>query len=134
MRHVEYLTEKQITILLKCYFLRDSFSVCVDEKITEIEVEHIKEEALEVIREAYSYLVEHQFPFDGAAVLEYMAKHSAYSTTELSSIFNRYIAKGLDSKDSKYWQRIKCKRKIPTAYELLDYLYDKYEADIETEI
>lgn len=35
------------------------------------------------------------------------------------------------SESGKYWERIKKKGDSPTAAELLDFLYDKYEVDIE---
>lgn len=50
---------------------------------------------------------------------------------DLFAIFDGYIAEGLISDDKKYWERIKKRGEVPTATELLDFIYDKFEMDIE---
>lgn len=40
----------------------------------------------------------------------------------------------LSPEDGKYWLRIRKKADVPTAAELLDFLYDKFEVGIEGKI
>ncbi|WP_259274526.1 hypothetical protein [[Clostridium] innocuum] len=69
--------------------------------------------------------------FDGKAVLQHMAERCGITDEELTAIFDDYIAEGLASENKRYWERIKKKGNIPTAAELLDFIYDKFEVDIE---
>lgn len=80
---------------------------------------------------AYSKSYKQGLQFEGDAVLEHMAERSGMETAALSNLFDRFIADGLASKDSKYWSRIRKKADVPTAVELLDFLYDKFEIAIE---
>ena len=52
-------------------------------------------------------------------------------TVALLSIFETYIEKGMTSDNKKYWVRIRGKGSVPTPAELLDFIYDKYEIEIE---
>lgn len=63
----------------------------------------------------------------------YLKKYTRVTETEnnLSKVFDEYIADGLISEDKRYWERIKKAGDIPTAAELLDFIYDKFEIDIE---
>ena len=72
--------------------------------------------------------------FDGETVLQHMAERSGMETEVLESIFVIAILDGLTSESGKYWARIKKKGNLPTAAELLDFLYDKFEVDIEGHI
>ena len=60
-----------------------------------------------------------------------MAERCGITDEELTAIFDDYIAEGLASENKRYWERIKKKGNIPTAAELLDFIYDKFEVDIE---
>lgn len=129
--HFEYLTMVQIDTLLKCYYLRNYSRVAIAENITVGKVKHIKENALRTIRLAYSKSHTQGLRFDGAAVLQHMAERCGIETADLSSVFDQFIAEGLASANEKYWKRIKKKGDVPTAAELLDFIYAKYEVDIE---
>lgn len=131
MATFEYLTMPQISILLKCYYLQKYTRVAEAEYRTVGNVKRIKENALRTIRLAYSKSHMQGLPFEGEAILEHMAERSGMETTDLSNLFDRFIADGLASKDSKYWSRIRKKADVPTAVELLDFLYDKFEIEIE---
>lgn len=131
MANFEYLTMAQIGILLKCYYLRKYSVVAEVEDRTVGNVKRIKEKALRTIRLAYSKSHMQGLRFEGEAVLEHMAKRSGMGTTALSNLFDTFIADGLASEDGKYWARIRKKGDMPTAAELLDFLYDKFEVDIE---
>lgn len=131
MANNEYLTMTQIDILLKCYYLRKYTRVAETENISVNKVKHIKENALRIIRLAYSKSHMQGQLFAGQAVLEHMASHCGMETADLSNIFDRFIQEGLVSESGKDWERIKKKGDSPTAAELLDFLYDKYEMDIE---
>lgn len=131
MRNFDYLTMAQIGILLKCYYLRKYTSVAEDEDRTVGNVKRMKENAFRTIRLAYSNSHMQGLRFEGAAVLEHMAKRSGMETATLAKLFDGYIAEGLASRDSKYWERIRKKGDVPTAAELLDFLYDKFEVEIE---
>lgn len=125
------LTLEQVNILLKCYYLRKYTKVAMTENITADKVKRIKENALRSIRLAYSKSYMQGKRFDGKAVLQHMAERCGIAEEELSAMFDNYIAEGLASENKRYWERIRKKDDIPTAAELLDFLYDKFEVDIE---
>ncbi len=60
-----------------------------------------------------------------------MAERCKMTENDLSKILNKYIAMGLASQDKRYRERIKKAGDTPTAAELLDFIYDKFEVDIE---
>lgn len=131
MKRCEYLTMEQIEILLKCYYLRKYTKVADVEGLTVSKVQRIRENALRTLRLAYSKSHMQGQRFNGGAVLQHMAERSGMKTEELSNIFNGFITAGLASENIKYWERIRKKGDVPTPSELLDFLYDKYEVDIE---
>lgn len=131
MASYKYLTQKQIDILLKCYYLKKYAKVAKVENITADKVLRIKENALQIIQLAYSKSYLQGMEFDGESVLQYMADLCGMELTNLSNIFDKIIADGLTSESRKYWLRIKKKGNVPTAAELLDFIYDKFEVDIE---
>lgn len=131
MANLEYLTMAQIGILLKCYYLRKYSVVAEAEDRTVGNVKRMKEKAFRTIRLAYSKSHMQGRRFEGEAVLEHMAERSGMGTAALSDLFDGFIADGLMSEDGKYWARIRKKGDVPTAAELLDFLYDKFEVDIE---
>lgn len=131
MKNYEHLTMGQIDILLKCYYLRKYTKVADVEKIPVSKVKRIREDALRTIRLAYSKSHIQGLRFNGEAVLQHMAERSGMETEALANIFDCFIAEGLASKNRKYWERIRKTGDVPTASELLDFLYDKFEVDIE---
>lgn len=131
MANYECLTMAQIDILLKCYYLRKYTRVAETENISVNKVKRTKENALRTIRLAYSKSHMQGLRFDGEAVLQHMAERSGIETADLSNLFDIFIADGLASENRKYWERIRKKGDVPTATELLDFLYDKFEVDIE---
>ena len=131
MEKYEPLTLEQINILLKCYYLKRYTKVAMTEKISADKVKRIKENAFRSIRLAYSKSYMQGKRFDGKAVLQHMAERCGITDEELTAIFDDYIAEGLASENKRYWERIKKKGNIPTAAELLDFIYDKFEVDIE---
>lgn len=134
MANYEHLTMAQINILLKCYYLRKYTRVAETEDRTVNKVKSMKEKALRVIRLAYSKSHMQGLRFEGETVLQHMAERSGMETAALSDLFDTFIAEGLASENSKYWERIRKKGDVPTAAELLDFLYDKFEVDIEGDI
>lgn len=131
MKKAEYLSMSHIEILLKYYYLRRYSRVAVDENITAEKVKRIKENALRIIRLAYSPSYMKGLRYEGEIVLADMAERAGIETAALYSIFERYISEGLSSRNKKYWLRIKSKGAVPTPAELLDFIYDKYEIAIE---
>lgn len=131
MKHYEHLTMEQIDILLKCYYLRKYTKVADVEGLTVSKVQQIRENALRTIRLAYSKSHMQGLRFSGEVVLQHMAERSGMEPEELSSIFDGFIAEGMASENGKYWDRIRRKGDVPTSAELLDFLYDKFEVDIE---
>lgn len=131
MANYEHLTMAQINILLKCYYLRKYSRVAESEDRTVNKVKSMKEKALRVIRLAYSKSHMQGLRFEGDTVLQHMAERSGMESAALSDLFDTFIAEGLASENSKYWERIRKKGDVPTAAELLDFLYDKFEVDIE---
>lgn len=131
MGNYEPLTKEQINILLKCYYLKKYTRVAEMENLTVSNVKRIKENALRSIRLAYSKSHIQGIRFDGKTVLQHMAERSGMTEYELSTKFNKYISEGLASEDKRYWERIKKKEDVPTAAELLDFIYDKFDVDIE---
>ena len=131
MEKYEPLTLEQINILLKCYYLKRYTKVAMTENIGADKVKRIKENAFRSIRLAYSKSYMQGKRFDGKAVLQHMAERCGITDEELTAIFDDYIAEGLASENKRYWERIKKKGNIPTAAELLDFIYDKFEVDIE---
>lgn len=134
MSNKNYLTMQEIEILLKCYYLKKCSLVALDENTNVYTIKKIKDHALAVIRLSYSKRYCSGLPFDGNEVLKSMAKRSDITFKEITKIFNDYIYAGLLSENSKYWKRIKGKGDVPTAGELLNFIYDKYEIDIEGSI
>lgn len=131
MDNYDALTQEQINILLKCYYLRKYTKVAEAENITADKVKRIKEKALRSIRLAYSKSHMQGIRFDGKTVLRHMAARCGMTENNLSKVFDEYIADGLASEDKRYWERIKKAEDTPTAAELLDFIYDKFEVDIE---
>lgn len=134
MAKYKYLTMVQIDTLLKCYYLRKYTKVAKAGNITVSQVKHIKENALRTIRLAYSKSHKQGLKFDGETVLQHMAERCGMETIDLENIFTIAILEGLTSESGKYWGRIKKKGNVPTAAELLDFIYDKFEVDIEDSI
>lgn len=134
MAKYKYLTMVQIDTLLKCYYLRKYTKVAEAGNITVSQVKHIKENALRTIRLAYSKSHKQGLRFDGETVLQQMAERCGMETIDLENIFTIAILEGLTSESGKYWGRIKRKGNVPTAAELLDFIYDKFEVDIEDSI
>ncbi|WP_343248484.1 hypothetical protein [Diplocloster hominis] len=131
MENYEPLTKEQINILLKCYYLKKYTRVAETENLTTDKVKRIKEKALRSIRLAYSNSHIWGIKFNGKTVLRHMAARCGMTENNLSKVFDEYIADGLISEDKRYWERIKKAGDIPTAAELLDFMYDKFEVDIE---
>lgn len=131
MKKAEYLSMSHIEILLKYYYLRRYSRVAVDENITAEKVKRIIENALRIIRLAYSPSYMKGLRFNGEIVLADMAERAGIEPIALDSIFEEYISEGLSSRNKKYWLRIKSKGAVPTPAELLDFIYDKYEIAIE---
>lgn len=131
MENYKPITKEQINILLKCYYLRKYTKVAKTENITADKVNRIKENALRSVRLAYSKSYMDGLRFDGKTVLLHMAERCGMTENNLSKIFDEYIAEGLASQDKRYWERIKKAADTPTAAELLDFIYDKFEVDIE---
>lgn len=127
----KYLTMVQIDMLLKCYYLKKYSRVAESENITVSQVKHIRENALRTIRLAYSKSHKQGRRFDGETVLQHMAERCGMETTDLENIFTIAILEGLASEGGRYWERIRKKGNVPTPSELLDFLYDKFEVDIE---
>lgn len=127
----EYLKKEQIEILFKCYYLKKYSKVAECENITVGKVKQIKEKALRSIRLAYSKSHMKGIRFNGSIVLGHMAERADITTDELAFVLEGYIQEGLTSENSKYWNRIRKKGDLPTAAELLDFIYDKFEVDIE---
>ncbi len=124
------LTLEQINIL-KCYYLKRYTKVARSENTTANKIKQKKENALRSIRLAYSKSYMQGKRFDGKTVLQHMAERSGKTEDEFTAMFDNYIAEGLASENKRYWERIKKKGNIPTAAELLDFIYDKFEVDIE---
>ena len=131
VENTEYLTMKQIEIHLKCYYLKNYTRVAANENMTPGIIKKIKEKAFRIIRLAYSRSRLKGLRFDGKNVLNYMAEQTGMETVALLSIFETYIEKGMTSDNKKYWVRIRGKGSVPTPAELLDFIYDKYEIEIE---
>lgn len=131
MENYKPLTKEQINILLKCYYLRKYTKVAETENMTADKVKRIKENALRSIRLAYSKSHMQGIRFDGKTVLRHMATRCGMTENNLSKVFDEYILDGLISEDKRFWERIRKAGNIPTAAELLDFIYDKFEVDIE---
>ena len=131
MEKPDYLTMQHIEILLKCYYQKSYTRVAADEDMTPGKIKRIKESAFRIIRLSYSRSHKQGLRFEGEAVLQYMAERAGMDAGELSSIFETYISEGSAGVNKKYWTRIRSKELVPTPAELLDFLYDKFEIDIE---
>ena len=131
MENHETLTKEQINILLKCYYLKKYTRVDEAESLTADKVKRIKENALCSIRLAYSKSHIQGIRFDGKTVLQHMAVCCGMTEDDLSKAFDKYIAEGLASQNKRYWERIRKAGDIPTAAELLNFIYDIFEVDIE---
>lgn len=125
-----YLTQKQVEILIKLYYLRKYATAAEILGITTSQVKTIEEHSLRCIRLAYSKSYMQGKKFDGETVLRHMAERSRLTAQELTAIFDSYITDGLASGDQPYWERIKRKDENPKAAELLDFIYMKYELKI----
>lgn len=125
-----YLTREQIEILLKLCYLRKYTIVSKEVGITPLQVKRIEENALRCIRTSYSKSYIQGKKFNGKIVMRHMAERSGLTPMELTVIFDSYISEGLLSKDLLYWERVKRKNRNPTAIELLDFIFMKYELKI----
>ena len=125
-----YLTKKQIDSLLKIYYLKKYIRAAEVMETTARNVRMLETDALRCMRIAYSKSRGQGKRFNGKVVLSDMAERAGLTVDELTAIFDAYIAAGFESKDSVYWRRIRRKNKIPTAAELLDFIFMKYELKI----
>ena len=126
-----YLSKEQIEVLLKCYYLKSYTKAAADMDMTPGRVKQIKESAFRIIRLAYSRTHKQGLRFEGENVLQYMAERSGIGAEELTAIFAGYISEGAAGESKKYWTRIRGAGAVPTPAELLNFIYDKYEIDIE---
>lgn len=78
MRKVEHLTMKQIEVLLKFYYLKSYTRVATNENLTPGKVKQIKENALRIIRLAYSQSYQKGIRFEGGNVLKHMPNAQAW--------------------------------------------------------
>ena len=131
MKSFEYLSMQQIEILLKYYYLKDYTRVAAEEHTTPGKVKRLKENALRTLRLSYSRSYIKGLRFDGQNALNQMAERAGIEAWALSLFFETYIAEGMASANRKYWARIKHHASVPSPAELLDFLYDKYEIEIE---
>ena len=92
MENTEYLTMKQIEILLKCYYLKNYTRVAANENMTPGKIKQIKEKAFRIIRLAYSRSRLKGLRFDGKNVLNYMAEQTGWKRW-LCSLFLKLISK-----------------------------------------
>lgn len=126
----KYPTQEQIEVLLKCYYLHKYTLTAEIMNKTPSQIKTIEENALRSIRLAYSKSYLQGKKFEGETVLYDMAERSGLSVKELTEIFVAYITGGLASEDRVFWGRIRCKGDKPTAAELLDFIFMKYESEI----
>lgn len=127
---MNYLTERQVEILIKLYYLQKYKTTAEVLGITVPQVKTIEEHALRCIRLSYSKSYMQGKKFDGETVLRHMAERSRLTAQELTDIFDSYITESLAYDDQPYWERVKRKDENPTAAELLDFIYMKYELKI----
>ncbi|HCA29645.1 MAG TPA: hypothetical protein DEP23_08815 [Ruminococcaceae bacterium] len=126
----KYPTQEQVEVLLKCYYLGKYTLAAEIMNKTPSQIKTIEENALRSIRLAYSKSYIQGKKFESETVLYDMAERSGLSVKELTEIFVAYITGGLASEDRVFWGRIRCKGDKPTAAELLDFIFMKYELDI----
>ena len=126
----KYPTQEQVEVLLKCYYLGKYTLAAEIMNKTPSQIKTIEENALRSIRLAYSKSYLQGKKFVGETVLCDMAERSGLSVKELTGIFDAYITGGLASEDRAYWERVRCKGDKPTAAELLDFIFIKYELKI----
>ena len=126
----KYPTQEQVQVLLKCYYLHKYTLAAEIMNKTPSHIKTIEENALRSIRLAYSKSYLQGKKFEGETVLYDMAERSGLSVKELTGIFDAYITGGLASEDRIFWERVRCKGDKPTAAELLDFIFMKYELKI----
>jgi len=126
-----YLTKEHIEILLKLCCLGKYTKVAEISGITPSRVKAIEENALRCIRVSYSQSYKQGKPLDGKTVLHHMAERSGLRDEKLTAIFDSCIAEGCISENKPYWEQTQRKKSgNPTAIELLDFLFEKYELKI----
>ena len=126
----KYLTKEQIETLLKLYYLCKYTNLAKADSMTTSQIRMIEEHALRCIRMSYSKSYMQGKKFDAKTVLQHIADRSGITFAELVSIFDSYIAEGLISKNQLYWKRMKRKDSNPTAIELMNFIFMKYELKI----
>ncbi len=126
----KYPTQEQVEVLLKCCYLGKYTLAAEIMNKTPSQIKTIEENALRSIRLAYSKSYLQGKKFEGETVLCDMAERSGLSVKELTEIFDAYITGGLASEDRVFWKRVRCKGDKPTAAELLDFIFIKYELKI----
>ena len=128
---MNYLTGRQVEILIKLYYLQKYITAAEMLGMSVSQVKTVEEHALRCIRLAYSKSYRQGKKFDGETILCHMAERSRLTAQELANIFDTYITEGLASDGLSYWERVKRTDENPTATELLDFIYMKYELKID---
>jgi len=128
---MNYLTDRQVELLIKLYYSRKYKTASEVLGITISKIKTIEESALRCIRVAYSESYRQKKEFNGETVLRHMAERAGITAEEITKTFDSYTSNGFDSPDRPYWERVKRKGELPTAAKLLDFFYMKYELKID---
>jgi len=125
----DYLSKRQVEIMIKYYYMRCLTKVAKDENITVNQVKRLLERGFAIMRLAFSHLYWQGLYFDATAVFKNMVDISELTEQELSDMFRQYIADGFASKDRELWEHAAAgKELIPLG--LITFLWEKYEAEI----
>lgn len=124
-----YLSKRQVDIMIKYYYTRSLVKVAKDENVTTNQVKGLVSNGLRIMRLAYSHLYWQGLYFDVPAVFKNMADAAGFTEQELSDRFQQYIEAGFASKDHELWEHAAAGKPF-TPFELLTFLWEKFEADI----
>ena len=124
-----YLSQKQVEIMIKYYYMKSLKKVAEDENITVNQVKRHIENGFRLMRLGFSHLFWQGLYFDASAVFQNMVDASGLDERELHDIFQRYISDGFSSKDRELWEHAAAGKPF-TPLELISFLWTKFEADI----
>jgi len=124
-----HLSQKQIEIMLKFYYIKSLIRVAEDEKLTANQVRTHLSNAFSIIRLSYAPEFRKGRCFDSKTVLCNMANRANMDYEKVCEILQSYIEDGLLSENKQFWERILF-GKTATPIELMDFLYARFEADI----
>lgn len=128
-RKGDYLSKRQIEVILKTYYMKTRVQVAESENIPVSRVMTLLEKSFRILRMAYAPQYRKGCYFDAKTVLSNMAESAGLEYKELYDTLQGFIAEGILSENRDFWLHITYDESA-TPIDLLNFLFAKFEKDI----